>query len=203
MSDDARRFAPAAMRNREPIWGVVKRHMPASGLVLEIASGSGEHVVHFARSSTQALVFQPSDPDPSALASINAWVQSEGLVTVRPALQLDAAADDWPIASADAIICINMIHIAPWAATVGLMRGAARILTPGGVLYLYGPFRRDGAHMAPSNADFDADLRTRNAAWGVRDLEAVTALAVSEGFSEPSIEPMPVNNLSVIFRRAA
>jgi SAM-dependent methyltransferase len=202
MTDDVRRVSPSVARNREAIWAVVKQHLPLSGLVLEIASGSGEHVVHFARESAPGLTFQPSDPDPTALLSIDAWVLSAGVKNVRRALQLDAASDQWPVSCADAIICINMIHIAPWAATEGLVRGAARTLSAGGVLYLYGPYRRHGAHTAPSNEAFDVDLRTRDATWGVRDLEAVTALAAQAGFEVPLIEPMPANNLSVIFRRA-
>ncbi len=177
MSEDARQFAPSAARNRDPIWAVLRPELPASGLVLEVASGSGEHTVHFARLAGPQIVFQPSDPDAPARASIDAWAATSGLSNILPALALDAAADAWPIARADVVVCINMIHIAPWASTVGLVRGAARVLPPGGLLFLYGPYRRGGRHTAPSNAAFDADLRRRNPAWGVRDLEAVADLA--------------------------
>lgn len=200
MNDDARLYAPAAARNREPILGVLRRHLPQQGLVLEIASGSGEHIVHFAQASPPGLIFQPSDPDAAARASIDAWTDTLGLPNIRPAIALDAASPDWPIAVSDAIICINMIHIAPWAAAVGLIRGAARILPPGGMLYLYGPYRRDGRHTASSNEQFDEGLRRRNPSWGVRDIEAVTALAAGEGFAPPIVEDMPANNLSLIFR---
>jgi SAM-dependent methyltransferase len=169
-------------------------------LVLEVASGSGEHAVHFAQAFPY-LEFQPSDPDADARASIDAWVASLGLANVRPAIALDAATDMWPIATADAVLCINMIHIAPWQAAVGLMRGAAKVLADGGVLYLYGPFRRGGAHTAPSNDAFDRSLRAQNPEWGVRDLEAVTALGSDHGFAPPIIEAMPANNLSLVFQR--
>jgi len=204
MTEDARQFAPAAARNREPIWNVLQRHLPAKGLVLEVASGSGEHVVHFARASGPQVVYQPSDPDAGARASIDAWAAASGLPNIRTALALDAAVDPWPIAGADVVLCFNMIHIAPWAAAVGLVRGAARVLPAGCLLFLYGPFKREGRHTAPSNEAFDRDfLRARNPAWGVRDLEAVAALAQEAGFAPPVVEPMPANNLSVLFRRWA
>ena len=201
MKEDARLYAPAAARNREPIFDVLRRHLPSRGLVLEVASGSGEHVAHFAQSSGPDLIFQPSDPDPSARASIDAWAAALDLGNIRPAIGLDATSDRWPLSYADVMLCINLIHIAPWAAAVGLMRGAAGILPIGGVLFLYGPFRRNGCHTAPSNEAFDRDLRTRNPAWGVRDLEAVAALAEAHGFAQPVVEEMPANNLSVIFLR--
>ena len=213
MNLDLRRFAPSAARNRDPILGVLQRHLPRQGLVLEIASGSGEHVVHVAQASGAGLEFQPSDPEPAARASIDAWIAALGLTNVRPALALDATSAAWPIAHADAVLCINMIHIAPWPATIGLLQGAARTLgigtsRPGdgepardGLLYLYGPFRRDGRHMSEGNERFDRDLRQQNAAWGIRDLEAVATLAGTTGFGPPEIERMPANNLSVIFRQ--
>jgi SAM-dependent methyltransferase len=197
--DDARRHAPATERNRDAILAVLKRHLPARGRVLELASGSGEHAVHFA-AALPGLVFQTSDPDAASRASIDAWTASAGLANLRPAIALDATASDWPI-DADAVLCINMIHIAPWAAAIGLMRGAAGILAPGGTLYLYGPYKRDGRHTAPSNDAFDHSLRARDPEWGVRDLEAVAALAAANGFAAPVIEQMPANNLSLIFRR--
>ncbi len=146
-------------------------------------------------------MFQPSDPDANARASIDAWVTELQLTNVRPALELDAASEAWPVDRADAVISINMIHIAPWAATVGLLKGAARILSAGGILYLYGPYKRGGVHTALSNDAFDQDLQSRNPAWGIRNLETVAELAASLGFSAPAIEAMPANNLSVIFRR--
>ena len=203
MNDDARQYAPSAARNRDPIWSVLQPHLPQRGLVLEVASGSGEHTVHFARLAGPQLTFQPSDLDAQARASIDAWVETSGLANIRPALALDAAADVWPIAHADVVVCINMIHISPWASAVGLVRGAARVLSPGGLLFLYGPYRREGRHTAPSNEAFDADLRRRNPLWGVRDLEAVAALASDAAFGAPVIAEMPANNLSVLFRRGA
>lgn len=203
MTHDNRRYAPAAARNRDPILDVLRRFLPQRGIVLEIASGSGEHAVHFAQALGPDLVFQPSDPTAEARASIDAWVAEAGLTNIRPAMALDAAAVAWPIDKADAVICINMIHIAPWAATTGLILGAARVLPIGGLLYLYGPYRRGGQHTAPSNERFDADLRERNPQWGIRNLEDVVALAQNAGFGEPSVLDMPANNLSLIFRRSA
>lgn len=200
MSADARLYAPATARNREPILQVLRSHLPARGLVLDVASGSGEHVAHFSPAFPD-LVFQPSDPDPRARASIDAWTAALRLVNVRPAISLDASAPEWPIAAANAVLCINMIHISPWSAAQGLVRGAARLLPAGGMLYLYGPYRRGGQHTAPSNAAFDQSLRARNPDWGVRDLEAVAALAAAHGFGPPAIEQMPANNLSLIFTR--
>lgn len=201
MNDDARRSAPAAMRNREPIHDILRVRLPGRGLVLEIASGTGEHVAFFAERSAPDLVFQPSDPDAAARASIDAWVGGLQLANVRPAIALDASAASWPIDKADAVLCINMIHISPWEATIGLVAGAARILPPNGLLYLYGPFRRGGQHTAPSNAAFDDDLRRRNPAWGVRNLETVADAAAACGFRPPEVFAMPANNLSVLFRR--
>lgn len=199
MNRDARLYAPATARNREPILDVLKRHLPSRGLVLEVASGTGEHIAHFAQAFPE-LLFQPSDPDPQARASIDAWSTELALPNVRPAIALDAMAEAWPIDSADAVLCINMIHIAPWTSAVGLMRGAARVLPLGGVLYLYGPFRRSGRHTAPSNEAFDRSLRVQDSDWGVRDLEAVAELAGAQGFSQPVVEQMPANNLSLVFR---
>ncbi len=195
-----RRQAPAAARNRQPILDVLAPRLPPQGLVLEVASGSGEHIVHFAEALPD-LVFQPSDPSPDARASIDDWVQTLALGNVRPALALDAASDVWPLARADAVLCCNMIHIAPWEAAVGLIAGAGRLLPENGTLYLYGPYRRGGRHTAPSNEAFDLDLRRRDAAWGVRDLEAVAALAEAQGFGLPEIVDMPANNLSLVFKR--
>jgi hypothetical protein len=197
---DPRQHAPAAARNRDPILAVLRDVLPETGTVLEIASGSGEHILHFA-GSLPDLTFQPSDPNPEARQSIAAWAAESGLANLRPPLALDAAAPPWPIAAADAVLCINMIHISPWAATEGLMRGAAAILPPGAPLYLYGPYRRAGVPTAPSNEAFDRSLRDRNPDWGLRDLETVAALAASAGFGPPAVTEMPANNLSVVFRR--
>ena len=197
---DARLFAPAAARNREPILAALRPILPAAGLILEVASGTGEHCAHLA-AALPGLQFQPTDPQPESLASIDAWCG--GLPNVRPAAALDAACTDWPIAAGDAVLCINMIHIAPWAATQGLIRGGARLLPPGGPLMLYGPYFQHGQPPAPGNTAFDADLRARNPAWGVRQLEDVAALAAAAGFGPPRVTPMPANNLVVTFRRGA
>jgi len=196
---DPRLHSAATQRNRGPILAVLNQHLPQSGRVLEVASGSGEHVIHFA-AAFPALSFQPSDPSTEARASIDARIADAGLANVRPAIALDAAGA-WPVLPMDAVLCINMVHISPWEATIGLMQGAARTLVPGGLLYLYGPYRRAGRHTAPSNAEFDRSLRARNPAWGVRDLEAVTDQAAANGLALAAVEPMPANNLSVIFRK--
>ncbi len=197
---DRRLEYPATARNRDAILDVLRGVLPASGSVLEIASGSGEHVVHFARAFPD-LTFQPSDPEDAALQSIAAWTKDSGLKNIRPPVMLDAASGQWPAHAADAILCINMIHIAPWRASEGLFRGAARLLRAGAPLYLYGPYRRADVVTAPSNEAFDESLRSRNPEWGLRDLEAVAALAQDNGFSGPAITEMPANNLSVVFRR--
>ncbi len=195
-----RRQAPAAARNRQPILDVLQPHLPARGLVLEVASGSGEHTAHFAQALPD-LTFQPSDPDAVARASIDDWTAMLGLANVRPALDLDAAAEAWPIIEADAIACINMIHISPWDSAIGLVRGAARLLPRNGTLFLYGPYYRDGFETARSNLAFDRDLRARHPDWGIRALEEVVALARANGFAEPLVTEMPANNLSLVFRR--
>jgi SAM-dependent methyltransferase len=197
---DARQHAPATARNRDPILDVLRRLAPPQGTVLEVASGSGEHAAHFAQ-ALPGLVFQPTDPDPARRASIDAWCA--GLANVRPALALDAAGDAWPAGPFDLLLCCNMIHIAPWSAAEGLVAGAGRVLAPGGLLLLYGPFRRQGVPAAPSNEAFDAGLRAQNPAWGLRDLEAVDALAQAAGFTAPGITAMPANNLCVAWRRRA
>ena len=202
MSEDARRFAPAVARNKAAIMEALARHLPGPGLVLEIASGSGEHALHFA-AHFPALSFQPTDPDTAALASIAAWRAEAQIPNLLPPLALDVMADAWPVQKADAVLCINMIHIAPWEATAALMRGAARVLPRDGILFLYGPFKQSGQHTTPSNAEFDAGLRAQDAQWGVRDLGAVAEIASAAGFAAPVVEEMPANNLSVIFRRLA
>ena len=197
---DHRQYAPATLRNRDIILDVLRGVLPAKGEILEIASGTGEHVVHFAKSLPR-VVFQPSDPDLDALQSVAAWIKATRVTNVRAPIVLNVSQSPWPIASADGIICINMVHISPWDATFGLFRGAAAILPPGAPFYLYGPYKREGVETAPSNQAFDRSLRHRNPAWGLRDLEAVAAIAQSVGFSSPVITEMPANNLSVVFRR--
>jgi len=197
---DHRQYAPATVRNRDFILDVLRDILPTTGVILEIASGSGEHIVHFAR-NLPSLVFQPSDPEPDALLSVAAWMKAAEVTNVRAPIVLDASRSPWPIASADGIICINMVHISPWDASVGLIRGAAAILPPGSPLYLYGPYKRKGFATAPSNEAFDRNLRDRNPIWGLRDLEAIAAIAKSAGFSIPDITEMPANNLSIVFRR--
>ena len=195
-----RRHAPATLRNRAPILEVLRRVLPPSGLLLELASGSGEHAVHFA-AALPGWTFQPSDVDPDALASIAAWIAESGAANVRPPLVLDVIADDWPVPTLDAVFCANMVHIAPPEAARGLMAGAGRHLVAGGVLIVYGPFRIGGAHTAPSNAAFDADLRARDARWGVRDLEWLQQLGAAHGLTLAERVAMPANNQTLIFRR--
>ena len=197
MSADPRISAPSALRNRGFILEVLRAYLPAEGAVLEIASGTGEHVAHFG-AFLPSVTFQPSDPDSARRASIDAWAAA--LPNVRPALALDSTAG-WPEGPFDAVVCINMIHIAPWAACEGLVRNAAVALRPGGVLLTYGPYRRAGEHTAPSNAVFDADLQARHPEWGIRDLEAVAELAAAVGFAAPDIVEMPANNLCLVFAR--
>lgn len=195
-----RRHAPATSRNRDVILDVLKQELPSSGLVLEVASGSGEHVLHFAE-ALPTLEWQPSDPDPAALASIAAWSVDAELPNLCPPVMLDAAASEWPIDSVDAVLCINMAHISPWEATLGLMRGAGARLPSGGLLYLYGPYIREGVATAPSNLAFDASLRKRDARWGLRSVEDVVAAADAEGMEFQRLVEMPANNLSLLFRR--
>ena len=198
-TSDPRQHRPHVARNREPILAVLRRVLPPSGVVLEIASGSGEHAVYFAK-ELPALTWQPSDPDPEALASIAAHRADADLPNLLTPLRLDVTAQSWPIDRADAVMCNNMIHISPWTATEGLFAGAARVLHPGGLLFLYGPYKMGGQHTAPSNQAFDEDLRRRNPQWGIRDLGEVTALAQRNSFAAPETVQMPANNLSVIFR---
>lgn len=197
--NDKRIFAPSTARNREPILAILRSILPEKGLVLEIASGAGEHVTFFAANFPQ-LTFCPSDPSAEARESISAWIAATGVANVLAPLALDVEEIPWSIDAAEAIICINMTHISPWSATEALFKGAGRTLPPGAPLYLYGPYRRDGGHTAPSNAEFDASLRARNAAWGIRNIEDAAACAREKGFGEPQIVDMPANNLSVIFR---
>lgn len=189
---------PATRRNREPILHALEEILPTTGTVLEIASGSGEHTAYFA-GHFPALTWQPSDRDPALLASIAAHSAAAEVSNVRPPIQLDVSRQPWPVAAADAVICINMIHIAPWSTCRNLLAGARQVLSADAPLFLYGPFMRDGRHTAPSNAAFDRSLRAQDPAWGIRDLGAVTDAA--EGFALDRIIEMPANNLSVILRR--
>lgn len=197
---DPRRSAPHVARNAAPIAEVLKAALPERGLVLEVASGTGEHIVHFARTFPK-LLWQPSDAEPAALRSIEAWRADAGLFNLLPPMSLDARAAAWPVAEADAMICINMVHISPWAATAGLMRGAGRLLAAGAPLYLYGAYRQAGVETAPSNEAFDADLRARDPGWGVRALDEVVAEAERNGLALDTVTPMPANNLSVVLRK--
>ncbi|MBL8717981.1 MAG: DUF938 domain-containing protein [Myxococcales bacterium] len=192
--------SPAANRNRGPILAVLARVLPSEGTVLEIASGSGQHVVFFA-DALPALRFVPSDPDPSARDSIEAYRAEAGLANVEAALALDVRETPWPISTCDAVVAINMVHISPWEATLALLDGAAARLPAGGPLVLYGPYRVGGVHTAESNARFDEGLRARDPAWGVRDLEAVLAAAAERGLVESERVAMPANNLTVVLRR--
>ena len=191
---------PACERNKDPILGVLTRVLPSSGRVLEVASGTGQHVMHFAR-ALPGLFWLPSDHEPQHRDAIEERRRESGLANVAAPYDLDVTREPWPVESADAIICINMIHIAPWAATQALAAGAARRLPPGGVLYLYGPYRRRDHPTAPSNEAFDANLRERNPSWGLRSLETVQQLCASHALALEEIVEMPANNLSVVFRR--
>ncbi|MDW7747567.1 DUF938 domain-containing protein [Halomonas sp.] len=197
--NDPRLQSPAAARNRQPILEVLQRVLPEHARVLEVASGSGEHAVHLA-GAAPGWSWRPSDPVPRALASIAAWREAAGLANLLEPVELDVTGD-WPEETFDAVVAINLLHISPWAVTEALLAGAGAALVPGGVLYLYGPFRREGRHTASSNAAFDADLRARDPRWGIRDLEAVTAEAGRHGLKLDRVVPMPANNLSLVFRR--
>jgi len=192
--------AAATERNRQPILEVLRGILPPAGVVLEIASGTGQHVAFFAR-ELPALRWQPSDPSPVHLDSIRAWTVASGVENVAAPLQLDVEVAPWPVAHADAIVNINMLHIAPWSAAEALFRGAARLLPPAGVLFLYGPFKREGRYTAESNARFDERLRDEDPRWGVRDLGDVQTVAGAAGFAAPEVIAMPANNLSLVFRR--
>lgn len=197
-------LSPAAERNKGPILEMLREVLPARGAVLEIASGTGQHVVHFA-AALPLLQWQPSDPDPERRTAIAARLAAARLGNVQAPLALDVHEVPWPLtAPVQAVVCINMIHIAPASATAALLAGAGRWLDPAsGVLVLYGPFMQGGRHTADSNASFDESLRAQNPAWGVRELEAVTRAAADAGFARAAVVPMPANNLSVVFARAS
>lgn len=192
--------APAVARNRDAILAVLRRALPATGLVLEIASGSGEHAVYFSAALPE-LRWQPSDPGPAALRSIAAHRRTAGLPNLLPPVSLDTGAPRWPVDRADAVVAINIIHIAPWSAAEGLVAGAARVLPASAPLVVYGPFTESGTHSAPSNAAFDADLRARDPAWGVRDVTSLSEIAAADGLRLTERVEMPANNLALVFRR--
>lgn len=197
---EAKRHAPATARNRDAIADMLSGILPASGTILEIASGTGEHIVHFAGAFPQ-LLWQPSDHDVLGLESISAWSAEAGLPNLLPPVLIDASAPDWPVARADALLCINMVHIAPWAATQGVMAGAGRLLPKGAPLILYGPYIEPGVETAPSNLAFDDNLRAQNPDWGLRDLTEVAALAAAHGLRLDQRIEMPANNLSLVFHK--
>lgn len=199
--NDPRLHAPAAQRNAEPLLAVLRAVLPAAGTLLEIAAGSGQHAVYFAR-ALPTLRWLPSDPDPAMRASIAAWRAAEGPDNLTEPLDLDASdpGAPWP-AAADAVLCVNMFHIAPWSAAVGALDGAARVLPPDAPFVVYGPFMRDGRHTSEGNAAFDADLKLRNPAWGLRDVSDTAAAAAARGLALDRIDDMPANNLTLTFRR--
>jgi Protein of unknown function (DUF938) len=196
----AQRSAPAAVRNREPIAEILSDWLPDRGLVLEIASGTGEHAVHFA-DRFPGLEWQPSDLHPDALGSIAGWRESARLPNLRAPLVIDAASPDWPIDRADAVLSINMVHISPWRSALGLLDGAARLLGPRAPLILYGPWLKDDVPAAPSNLAFDADLKRRDPVWGLRRVEDFSAAAEERGLRLEETRAMPANNLMLLLRR--
>jgi hypothetical protein len=204
---DLRRYAPATERNREPILAILRQVLPPTGTILEISSGTGEHGV-FMAPQLAPRHWLPSDPNPDARSSIAAWQQSTPCDNIYSPIDLDASSSHWLVESGDlpnydpivAVVNINMIHIAPRSAYLGLFAGASRILPIDGILYLYGPFKQGGVHTAPSNAAFDESLRSQNPQWGVRDLEEITAVAHSHNLELQQVYPMPANNLSVVFK---
>lgn len=211
--NDARRYAAATQRNREPILQVLSRVLPPTGTVLEVSGGSGEHAV-FLAPRLRPRQWLPTDLDPLAIDSITAWQEHEPAENLHSPVQLNACASAWPVETGDypgsldleqypitAIVNINMIHISPWSACLGLMAGAGRVLPQGGVLYLYGPYKRQGEHTAASNEAFDQSLRAQNPQWGVRDMETLVAAAQAQGLSLVEVVEMPANNLSVVFQK--
>lgn len=199
-----KQFAAAAERNTDPILSVLAEIVPDRGRALEIASGTGQHIVAFA-AAFPGILWQPSDPNAEARSSIAAWIADSGCGNLAAPLDLDVTRPGWAGAaggSCELILCINMVHISPWAACLGLMAGAGALLKPGGALYLYGPYRRDGEHTAPSNEAFDQALRRRDPQWGLRDMADVAAAAAAEGLGWERSVPMPANNFSLVFRRA-
>jgi len=197
---DGKWFTDSAERNKGPILDLLARVLPRQGVVLEIASGTGQHVLHFAQ-ALPGLVWQPSDPDPELRESIELRVKEQQLANVNRPIDLDATRLPWPLQAADAVVCINMIHVAPWTATLALLEGAKALLAAQHVLFLYGPYRRFGQHTSRSNEQFDADLRAHDPEWGLRDLEAVSDVAAGAGFVLAETVEMPANNFSLVFKR--
>jgi hypothetical protein len=201
LSDDgAKRHAPATLRNRDAIADVLAKELPAHGTVVEIASGSGEHALYFAERFAD-LDWQPSDPDPEALASIEAYSAEYGGKNLQRPIILDACVEGWPLDSAAAIVCINMVHISPWEATIGLFKGAQKMLESGAPLILYGPYFEVDVQTAASNVDFDINLKSRDPRWGIREVQDIDKLAQSAGFQRTKRYPMPANNLMLVYRR--
>ncbi|MBE9232367.1 DUF938 domain-containing protein [Cuspidothrix issatschenkoi LEGE 03284] len=205
-SPDKRKFAPATQRNREPILEILLQVLPTRGTILEIASGTGEHATFFSY-HLAPRIWLPSDPNPELRESIIAWCEYFPCDTIQPPIDLDASSSIWPVEKEplpephiSAIVNINMIHIAPWSACLGLMAGAGRILPPGGILYLYGPYKQNGEHIAPSNATFDQSLQAQNPEWGVRNLEDVVTAAEARNLTLRQTLSMPANNLSLVFK---
>ena len=197
----AKQHAPATLRNREPILAVLREELPDRGRVLEIAAGTGEHAVFFAGAFPQ-IEWVPSDPSQTAIESIAAWREDYPGDNLAAPVMLDAAARDWPVDTADAVLCVNMIHISPWEASLGLFAGAARLLAKGAPLVLYGPYFEEGVEPAASNLDFDASLKARDPRWGIRQLREIDALAARSGFARTARHEMPANNLTLVYRRS-
>mgnify|MGYP002725656853 CR=1 FL=1 len=195
-----RRYSAASERNRAPILAVLKRVLSGTGLMLEIGAGSGQHAAYFAPHFPE-MQWQPTEPDPEGRASIEAWAAETGAPNMLQSMDLDVTQTSWPVDRADAMFSANMIHIAPWPCCLGLMAGAGRVLSDGGVLCLYGPFMVGGKHTAPSNAEFDQSLKSQDPAWGIRDLDEVTATAEKEGLRRTEIVDMPANNMMLVFHR--
>ncbi|MFK7842134.1 MAG: DUF938 domain-containing protein [Sphingorhabdus sp.] len=201
MTDAEQRHAPATLRNRDAIVAVLETILPSSGTVLEIASGTGEHAIYFGRKFSQ-LTFQPSDPDPVNQQSIAAWTARENVANILSPLELDTMARSWNIEQPSAILCINMIHIAPWEASIGLFEKAGKLLASGAPLFLYGPYFRDDVETAQGNLDFERSLKSRNLQWGIRDVADIDGLASSNGFVRESLTEMPANNISLVYRKS-
>lgn len=199
---DRRIVAPSAERNKGPILDVLKRVLPMRAFVVEIGSGTGQHAIHFAKAMPM-ITWQPTDFDAEYRESVKQWTAVEKVDNILPPLALDVRQRPWPVAPADAVVSINMVHVAPWSATTALFEGAADIVRPGGIVFLYGPYTRGGVHTAPSNAQFDASLRAHDPKWGIRDVDDVTNVAERTGFERREIVQMPANNLSLIFDRRA
>lgn len=197
---DGKWFTPSAERNKNPILDVLARVLPRRGVVLEIASGTGQHIIHFAK-ALSGLTWQPSDADADLRKSIGLRIEQEHLANANTPLDLDVTRLPWPLQAAEAVVCINMIHVAPWSATQALFDGAKALLPVQHVLFLYGPYRRFGQHTSESNEQFDSDLRAHNPEWGLRDLEAVSEVAFARGFVLSEVVEMPANNFSLVFKR--